>query len=248
MLLAQSRTGGQFSDSLKRIVDYIRDFDFPSRDEYLADIAALDKLVAVALVLGGICFLMFGFKYFKLFVIANGALAGGLAGMYLGTFSKSSQNMPLLLGLAGAVLMGALAIPLLKYAVCLMGGAAGGLVGYGLARFLGHALHRPTVVDNAWVGGVVGLIVVGMLAWIAFKMAVMVFTSVQGGVMLVSGLLAFVLTSQGLRDAIEPTLRDNRVVIYVLLGLPAALGFAYQESDEIAKVKKKRKDTEKPPA
>ena len=246
MILAQEHTGDEFSSGLLKIVDYVRNFDFPSRSEYFEDLAALGQLEAVVLVLLGVAFLLFGFKYFKIFVIANAAILGGLIGMYVGA-QTGKQNMPIALGLAGAVLVGALAYPLLKGAVCLMGAGAGGVLGYGLWRFAAHAVGRSDAVEHAWVGGIAGLILIGMLAWVAFKLAVMIFTSVQGAVMLSSGVLAVLLHFPDLRDSIQPELEGNRVLVYILLGVPAALGFAYQESKEVSKVRKKRKDTEKPP-
>jgi len=247
MILAQSESPDMFDSGVLKVVEYVRTFDFPSCDQYITDLTSVDTLVAVALVLGGVALLLFGFKYFKLFVIANAAIAGALIGMYIGVKATNSDDMPALLGLAGAVLFGALAYPLLKYAVCLMGAIAGGILGYGLWRFVAHAVRQQDWATQAWVGGIIGLILVGMLAWIAFRMAVTLFTSLQGSIMVTSGVLAILLCFASVREAIQDPLSDNPIAVYLLLGVPAALGFAFQESKAIAKIKKKRKVSEKPP-
>ena len=122
-----------------------------------------------------------------------------------------------------------------------------GLVGFGLWCFVTNALHREALRQHAWVGGLVGMITVGMLAWVAFRVAVMIFTSVQGSIMVVSGISALLLAYQGTKQWLLPHLQGNPLVLSLLIGVPATVGFALQHAKETAKIKKKRKTTEKPP-
>ena len=245
-VLAQSQGADDVEHGLLRVFEYVRHFDFPSRAEFLDDVQALGHLEGVALVLGGVAFLLFGFKYFKFLVVANAAAFGALVGMYLGVLS-GSQNLPVLLGLAGAVLLGALAFPLVKYSVCVMGALAGGVIGLGGWSFAADVLARQGLHQHAWAGGLIGMVVVGMLAWVAFRAAVMIFTSVQGAVMIVAGACAVLLTYAGIRDSIQTELTDNAYLLNLLIAVPGALGFAYQHTREAAKIHKKRRATEKPP-
>ncbi len=243
MILAQGQPAGT---GVQKVFDYIAELDFPSPEQFVADLQELGTLQAVALVLGGVALMIWGFKYFKLFVIANAAALGGLCGMYLGE-RIGSTNMPLVMGLAGAVLFGVLAYPSIKYFVGLMGALAGALIGFALWCFVANALHRDALRQHAWAGGVIGMIAIGMLAWLAFRAAVMIFTSVQGAIMAVSGLCSLALAHEGIAGSLRPHMEGNPSLISLLIGVPAALGFACQFSTETAKVRKKRKATEKPP-
>jgi len=243
MILAQAaETVQRANQGLLKIFDYIGSLDFPTRAELIADLEATGDLQAVILALAGVPFLILGFKCFKALVVINAAGIGGLCGMYVGVLSKS-QNMPLLLGLAGAVLLGTLAWKTIKYCVCVMGALAGGLLGYGLWHFVASALGRPGLTGHSWAGGLVGMVAVGMLAFIIFRTAVMIFTAVQGSLMIVAGALAVLLPN----DSIRNSLVNNDYVLNILVGVPAAVGFVYQHSEEAGKIRKKRKETEKPP-
>ena len=260
MMLAQAEKSEEVSTGLLRLFDYVRTFHFPTRAEFVSDLermvnaqagqAQTGVLQAVAFVLVGVVFLLFGYRYFKALVIINAAAIGALCGMYIGTRTGSAgvTSMPVLMGLAGAVLLGVLAWPTIRYCVCLMGAMAGAVVGMGLWNFAGNALGLQDAGQYAWAGALVGMVAVGMLAFVLFQTCVMVFTSVQGALMVVSGFCALLLApALGLRESVSPALQDNPYLLTLLVGVPAVLGFAFQHAKERAKVKKKRKETEKPP-
>lgn len=246
MMLPTTHVPEPFRRGLGCLAEHLRNLEFPSRGEFVDALRTLDQLEAVVLVLGGAALLLFGFKYFKAFVIADAAAIGGIIGMYLGGQTGSS-NMPLVMGLAGAVLLGALAFPGRKIVVCLLGAGAGGLMGLGIWSFAANALNRPGLLEHAWAGGAIGALGLGLLAWVASKPVLMIFTSVQGSVMLVSGGCALLLAWGRVADDLQPQLHHNAFLLTVLMAVPAALGFAYQHAQEFAKVQKKRKVTEKPP-
>jgi hypothetical protein len=246
MMLAQADSVEQVNQGLLRVFDYIKSLSFPSRAEFVTDLETLGQLQAVALVLAGVLFLVYGFKYFKALVIINAAAIGALVGMYLGAMI-ASPNMPLLLGLAGAILLGALAWPTIKYFVCLMGALAGGLLGFALWHVAASAVSSEVMLRYAWAGGLIGTVAVGLLAFLVARFAIMVFTAVQGSVMFVSGGCAVLLAFGGIHESVRSALADNDHVLKLLFAVPAVLGFTYQYSVDLAKVKKKRAATEKPP-
>ncbi len=246
MMLPTTYVPEPFARGLGCLAEHLRNLQFPSRGEFVEGLQRLGQLEAAALVVGGAALLVFGFKYFKVFVIADAAAIGGIIGMCLGG-RTGSPNMPLVMGLAGAVLLGALAFPGRKIIVCLLAAGAGGLIGLGMWSFAGNALGRPRLLEYAWAGAVIGGLGLGMLAWVASKPVLMIFTSVQGSVMLVSGGCALLLTWGKVGNDLQPQLHHNAFLLTVLMAVPAALGFAYQHAQEFAKVQKKRKATEKPP-
>ena len=246
MIVGQTSGTEQASNGLQRVFDYLWRLEFPARVDFFDGLETLPTLSAVGLIVGGIVFLVLGFKYFKALVIADGAAIGALIGAYVGSF-RDSPNMPWLLGVAGAALLGILAWPTIKYAVGLMGAVAGGLAGFALWLAVANAIGNESLIQHAWAGGLLGMILIGMLTFVAFRPAVMIFTAVQGAIMTVSGACSLLLSHSGIRESIRPELVSNDFLLSVLVGVPAVTGFTLQFATEAGKIRKKRKATEKQP-
>ena len=233
-LLARIGEGHVVGAGLLRLIDHVRTLQMPTRSGYVEGLAELghDGIQAGLLVLTGVVFLFFGYRFFKVLVIANAAVLGGMIGCYIGLAATKSQNVALLLGLVAAVLLAALSWPLLKYSVCVMGAVAGAVVGTAAWHVVTQAMGNPAPLRFAWVGGLIGMVVVGVLTFIVFRASVMLFTALQGSAMIVSGAVALLMLDEGLRQAIAPALIDNRYLIHALVGVPAVAGFACQFAAE----------------
>ncbi|MHC4717986.1 MAG: hypothetical protein ACYS5V_13510 [Planctomycetota bacterium] len=245
MMVVAVQNGDPLRRGLMRVFNYLETFHFPTRSEFLEDLSTLGDFHAVVLAALGVVVLIWGFEYFKVVVILNAAVIGALAGAYLGELT-GSPNMPLLLGGAGAVLLAALAYPTIKYCVCLMGAAAGGVIGLSLWRIGCAALRYDAISAHAWAGGLIGMVLIGMLTFAISHMAVMVFTSVQGAVMVFIGGYSLLLKVGTFESSVRPELMSNEYLLFVLICIPAVFGFALQHSKEAEKTKKKREVTEKP--
>lgn len=228
-----------------RVFNYIEALHFPTRTEFLEDLSTLGDIHAVALAALGLTVLIWGFEYFKVVVILNAAVIGALVGAYVGELTGSS-NMPLLLGAAGAVLLGALAWPTIRYCVGLMGAAAGGVVGVSIWRIACAVFGYAEMSEHAWAGGLVGMVLVGMLTFAVSHLTVMVFTSVQGAVMLFIGGYTLMLKVNAFDSSMRPELTSNEYLLFLLICIPAVVGFAIQHVKEADKLRKKRAVTEKP--
>jgi len=246
MIIAQSPGTEAVQKGLLRIFDYVVKFSFPSRAEFVADIQTLPTLQAVGLALGGFAFMVWGFRNFKLFVVINAAAIGALIGIYVGA-RTGGPNMPLVLGASGAILLGALARPAVKYAVCIMGALAGGAIGFGAWSLIAATVENARMIQNPWVGGVIGILLGGMLAFVAFPVAVMAFTAFQGATMAVMGACSVLMGQGGVKAWLEPELIQSTYMLSIVIGVPALIGFGYQYSVEAARIKKKRRTSEKPP-
>ena len=246
MILAQTSAAQENGAGLSKAFDHLWRLEFPTRAEFFDGLQGQATLVAVGLILAGALFLLVGFKYVKAMVVVNGAAMGALVGAYIGSF-RPSPNMPMLLGVAGAVLLGILAWPTIKYAVGVMGALAGGLAGFALWLVAANALSSESLIRHAWAGGIIGMILVGMLAFVAVRPAVMIFTAIQGGMMIVSGFCSLLLAHSGVRESIRPELVENDFLLTVLVGVPAVVGFAVQFTMENGKLRKKRQKVENPP-
>ena len=120
----------------------------------------------------------------------------------------------------------------MKYCICLLGAIAGGI----LTGAVWHACELPQLY--IWAGGAVGAVAGGMISFIVFKVAVMLFTSLGGSTIMMSGVLALLHLYQ-LRDLtgeakeVGDTLIKNMVIgdqwfLPVALLTPTIIGLILQ--------------------
>ena len=182
------------------------------------------QLLAALLVGGGLIFMLYGFRLFRVLITINFGAAGGYLGFLLGERFGSA-----LVGAGiGAVVFALVAWPMMRYAVALAGGAIGAYVG----ALAWEQLTLPA--DLLWLGGLVGLITLGLLAFITLKPSVMAATAIQGSAMVVTGTLVL-LSNQGdldvkFHEAMNPS--EKPLLFLMLMLLPAAIGVVYQYNRE----------------
>jgi hypothetical protein len=80
----------------------------------------------------------------------------------------------------------------------------------------------------AWAGGLVGLAVLGMLSFILFKTSVILFTCVQGALMLVMGGAALLIKYTPWASDVSASLSHKPVLMPVLVASIALLGLIWQ--------------------
>src|SRR3954452_10347550 len=122
---------------------------------------ACDKmgpLPAVMLIIAGIIFLMFGFSFYKWLVTLDAAVVGAALGAIIG--EKLGGALPG--GILGGFCAAAVTWPLMKWAVAIMGGLFGAL--------LGATIWRSSGMDMGfiWTGALMGMITCGLLCFIIF--------------------------------------------------------------------------------
>lgn len=191
-------------------------------DELLTVCRNTNAAVAVLLMLAGIIFLMWGFYAFKTLVLLNAACLGGWLGYLLG--HKQGGAVPA--AAVGAFVAAAVTWPMMKYAVAVMGGLIGTVIGMTVWRTAG--------LDASFAasGGGMGLIFFGMISFILFRTSVMMFTSIQGAAMLIFGLLCIVYKLR-LFDAkaLDAKLMLSPGALPVAIALAALVGVLYQNTD-----------------
>jgi hypothetical protein len=148
----------------------------------------------------------------------------GLLGLFLGLWANESfvGGNGFWLGLICVVFFAVLSIPLMRWGVCLLGAASGGILTAGVWLALG--LPEQYV----WAGGLVGLIAGGMISFIVFKIAVILFTSLGGSLLLVVGLLAIICREVLPGDEMRTFVDKNQWFLPALLLAPMALGIYLQ--------------------
>ncbi|HAU37438.1 MAG TPA: hypothetical protein DCX07_06930 [Phycisphaerales bacterium] len=218
--------------------DKIFSLRMPEQAEFMSFLTSMGVIQGFLLIAVGVVYLLTGWKIFKTLVVVNAAVLGAYGGYIFGG-NFQGENMPVFGAIAGALLVAVLAWPLMKYAVSLMGGLAGAFVGYGIWAHAAAAFGRPGH-EFAWAGGLIGLITMGLLAFVIFRFVITVFTALQGSAMMVSGLIAVALKVQSLSPRVMSALSGNKMLLHLLILAPAVVGFVYQNSAAAAKAKKKK--------
>jgi hypothetical protein len=175
---------------------------------------------ACILVLLGIVYLMFGYCIFKVLVTLNAMAAGA----YLGALLGKSTNAVAAGAFIGAILAAAVTFPLMKYAISIMGGIFGAALGASLWR------QANLLADLAWAGALCGLIFFGMLSMIVYRGSVILYTSLQGSVMLVFGILSLLYKYQSMAPDVTSLFSKRAFVLPMVVLIPALAGLLYQQS------------------
>ena len=156
-------------------------------------INALTWLQALIALSFGAVYLLYGWRIFKVLAVVSFAMMGLFGGIKVGEMLGSA----LWGGIVGLVLLGAVSIPLMRWAVSMLGAVAGGIITSGIW----YACDLPQ--QYIWAGAVIGIIAGGMISFIVFKISVMLFTSMGGGILILIAMLS--LLQQYEKNLANPT-------------------------------------------
>jgi len=189
-------------------------------------------LWAVLFTVVGLLCLFNGYRFYKTATVMIALACGLFLGYRLGKEIGAEYIVSGCLGL----LMAVVCFPLMRYAIAVLGGVAGAFIGAnvwsGLARMGLEADASSAAADNYWVGALLGLMLFGLLAFILFKMSIVVLTSVAGSTLAVLGAVALVMqiAPAETSTSIVSSLEANALVLPILVFVPAVIGFILQES------------------
>jgi hypothetical protein len=143
-------------------------------------VTALNWLEAVIAISFGTIYLFYGWRIFRIVVV----ISFGLLGLYVGLKIGGKLDNVIWGGIIGFGLAAAVSLPLMRWAVSALGAVAGGI----LSGSIWYAFNLPEkyILAGALIGAVAG----GVISFIVFKYSVMLFTSLQGGALIVAGGLA----------------------------------------------------------
>jgi hypothetical protein len=183
-------------------------------------ISALNLIEALTFICFGIVCLLYGWRIFKILV----TLCFSLVGLFIGLMvnEKLVGGNGMWLGLMGMIMMAVLSIPLMRWGVSALGALAGGILTGGIW----YAFEFPE--QYIWAGALVGLIAGGMISFIVFKLAVILFTSFGGGALIVTAVLA-ILHSYILEPGrVQEFVFNYQWFLPVALLVPTLLGIIIQ--------------------
>ena len=169
---------------------------------------------------GTIC-LFYGWRVFKILVVINFGLAGLILGMTI-IERINGLNNQLAGGLIGMGLLAVISVPLMRWAISILGAAAGGI----LTSALWYACGLTE--QYIWAGALVGIIAGGMISFIIFKAAVMLFTSLWGSGLVVVGALAVLYLYPRSSAQVEYMVFNHNWFLPVALMVPTAVGVIVQ--------------------
>lgn len=191
---------------------------FNHPDHLMPVLAQIHLVWAVIFILVGIMCVLHGYRWHKSLII----VLAGLSGIWAGATLGAQIGDGVIVGACLAVLCAVLAWPLLKYAVALFGGLAGAFAGANIWTATGY----PS--DQHHLGALLGLVVAGMLAFLAFRAVVIVLTTVGGASLLLVGVLAAMLQVEAWRAGIESGISQNHLLIPIVAGSAALTGAVIQ--------------------
>jgi hypothetical protein len=183
-------------------------------------ITSLDKVEAVTFISFGVVCLMYGWRVFKILVVISFTLLGLFLGISV-TNMIVGLNNHFVGGVVGMCVLGILSIPLMRYAVCILGALAGGI----LTSSIWYA--TPLAERYIWAGALIGM-VAGMISFIIFKVAVILFSSLTGASLIVVGSLALLYIYPGTSARLEQILFTKQWFLPTLLIAPTLIGLVLQ--------------------
>ncbi len=140
----------------------------------------LTWLQAVIGISFGVIILMYGWRIYKALTVIGFGLIGLYAGLWIGEqFQKALPG-----AIIGGALLVILAIPLMRWAVAVLGAVAGGILSAGIW----HSCNLPQ--QFVWAGALTGIVAGFMISFVVFKLSVMLFTSLSGTSLIIVGVFA----------------------------------------------------------
>jgi hypothetical protein len=154
------------------------------RDQFWGSITQLHWFYSLLMLSVGVVYMLYGWRIFRVLVV----ISFGFLGMFLGILAgdKLSTNSQAIVwgGVAGMALFALIAVPLMKWCISVLGAVAGGVLTSGIwIAFDLSDTYLPA-------GFIVGFIAGGLISFILLKVSVMLFTSLGGSLIMVTGLLA----------------------------------------------------------
>lgn len=192
---------------------------WPQQTDLLSWCQQMTPGVAALLIILGIIYLLFGYQIFKGLVLVNAAIVGA----YVGANLCGDGDPVGVCAVIGAVVAAAIAWPTMKYAVALMGGFFGAMLGASLWRTM---ILPPNLV---WAGALVGLMGFGLLSFILFRGSVMMYTSLQGAFMMVFGILGLIYQYREFAADVTTHLKVEPYWLPAAIFIPAVLGLIFQQ-------------------
>ena len=183
-------------------------------------IIALNLVEALTFICFGVVCLLYGWRIFKILATISFALFGLFAGVQLNQLLVGGNEI--WLGIIFMAIFAFVSVPLIRWAVCILGALAGGILTGGIW----FACNLPE--QYIWAGALIGLIAGGMISFIIFGIAVMLFSSLGGSTLMLMGILALLYTYPQTTEQVEELVLTKSWFLPAALLVPTAAGIFLQ--------------------
>ncbi len=195
--------------------------DVSLEDQIWQVVSSWQAYTACALLAGGIIFAIYGWKISKVLAVINFGIIGGFAGHYLAE-RLALNDIACTVGLA--VVLGGLCVWQNRYGVSLLAGGAGGVLGAAFCYSLSLAHAKPWI----WAGFLLGFVIFALLAFIIYKVAAVLYSSVQGSALVVAGGLSL-LSKTSMGEGLAEALRNHVYLLPIMLWVPTVASIVIQQ-------------------
>lgn len=179
------------------------------------NVTGLHWLFALVLLSVGIVYMLYGWRIFRVLVVISFGFLGMFLGIYIGKW-MGSNNAVIWGGIVGMILAAAISVPLMKWCVSVLGAIAGGIITSGIWIACDWSqTYLPA-------GFVIGFVAGGLISFILLKASVMMFTSLGGSIVMMSGIISLLYQYEN-HIADPPTTHMYDLVYLHSWFLPAAL-------------------------
>ena len=186
-----------------------------------SQITGLNVLEALTFMAFGVVCLLYGWRVFKVLVVISFALLGLLAGIFLSNVVLGANNNPVI-GIILGLVLAIVSVPMMRWSVCILGAVAGGV----MTAAMWYAFELPE--EYIWAGGLVGVVAGGMISFIVFRIAVMLFSCLWGSVLVVMGFIAIMYMYPLTTGHVQDLVLTEKWFLPVAILVPAALGVFFQ--------------------
>ena len=186
--------------------------------KYITTLNVLEALTFMSF--GAVC-LVYGWRVFKMLVVISFGLLGLLLGLTVSD-KISGGDSQIIGGLIGLGLLAALSVPLMRWAVSILGAVAGGILTSGIWYACG------LTETYIWAGALIGIVAGGMISFIIFKIAVILFSSLGGSGLMATGILALLYLYPQTTEKVEELIFTQKWFMPTMLMAPTLVGIILQ--------------------
>lgn len=180
-----------------------------------------DPLVALPLAVGGLGLILSGWRFWKLAVVLSFGSLGALAGMIFGR----DQELQLVYGFVGFVVVGGASFPPVLYSVAVLGGILG-------AAMVNHTAGNMGLTGSVlWMLTAIGMICGTALAFLNLRQVVMMVTSFLGSALLLSAVVAGLAKSPGMFNYVYDMALESSIFLPFVMLVPTVVGTFLQAAD-----------------
>lgn len=184
-------------------------------------VTSLNLVEAITFISFGVVCLFYGWRVFKILVVISFALLGAFLGVEI-TNKIVGLNNQIVGGLVGMGVLAVLSVPLIRWAVCILGAAAGGILTSGIWYACGFPERY------IWAGALIGMVAGGMISFIVFKIAVVLFSSLSGSALMVVGTLALWHRYLDTNGQLQRLVCEQKWFMPLILMVPTIAGIILQ--------------------